>query len=112
MLSYSQSDTVLTYRQKEVHNMFISKDTTSLTWTIDTIQYQVPFEIKLTKKSIAVDGYGTFKIDSVKKSEDGDYFNYYCPNKIQFNFAAGNAYLLYPMVARKSKVIVFYISSQ
>jgi len=110
LVGYSQSDTTLTYRQKEVHNMAFSKDTGSMTWNIDTIKYQVPFEIKITKKKIAIDGYGTFRVDSVKRSEEGDYWNYYLPNKLQFTFVVGNAYLIYPIVNRKSKLIVFVIN--
>ena len=87
--------------------MAFSKDTNSLTWKIDTIKYEVPFEIKITKKKIEIDGYGAFRIDSVKKSQDGDNLNYYLPKNIQFTFVVGNAYLVYPMANRKSKLIVF-----
>lgn len=106
-LAFSQLDTTLTYRTKEVHSMVFSNDRESLTWNIDTIKYQVPFEIKITKSKIAIDGYGTFKVDSIKRSEEGDHWNYYLPNNLQFTFVVGNAYLFYPIVNRKSKLIVF-----
>jgi hypothetical protein len=127
LFGYSQLDTTLTYRQKEVHTMAFSKDTSSLTWKIDTIKYEVPFEIRIQNPAellftnpdgtlwkttkipgyVSIDGYGSFKVDSVKKSSEGDYLNYYLPKNIQFTFVVGNAYLVYPMANRKSKLIVF-----
>ncbi len=107
VMGYSQLDTTLNYRQKQVHNMTFDQYITDVTWNIDTIKYDVPFEIKITKKKIEIDGYGIFLVDSVRKSEGGDYSNYFLHNGHQFTFVVGNAYLAYPIVNRKSKLIVF-----
>jgi hypothetical protein len=110
-LLYSQPNINLTYHTKEVHTIgWRSPDSTS-SWRIDTIKYGVPFEIKLTNKSVVIDGYGTFKVDSVKQKYDSPYWNYWLTGGKQFALIENEGFLNYPTVNKKSKIIVFYIDS-
>lgn len=110
LISYSQRDTVIVYKTKEVHSIAWKSNDSTLSWKIDTIRYRVPFEIKITKKNIAIDGYGPFKIDSIRRHEGSAYINYRLPKGIGFTWIERYAYLEYPISKKKSKVIVFYIS--
>lgn len=111
LMGYSQSDTIVTFRVKEIHNITLYADTT-IKWTIDTIKYNVPFEIKFTKKKISVDGYSAFTISKFEMRSHGD------GSKYRWYLFSNGAYLMwtlsaviieYPAVKRKSKMLVFNI---
>lgn len=109
LFGYSQPSSNITYRTKEVHTIGWRSDTATSSWRIDTIRYSVPFEIKLTDKSVVIDGYGTFKVDSVKQKYNSSYWNYWLSGGKQFALIENCGYLNYPTVNKKSKIIIFYI---
>jgi len=111
LFGYSQPTLNITYHTKEAHAIGWKADSTTSSWRVDTIQYSVPFEIKLTNKSIVIDGYGTFKVDSVKQKYNSPYWCYWLKNDIQFALIEKYGYLSYPTVNKKSKLIIFYIDS-
>jgi hypothetical protein len=112
VFGYSQPNINLTYHVKEVHTIGWRSDTTTFSWRIDTIKYGVPFEIKLTSKSVVVDGYGTFKVDSVKQKYNSPYWNYWLNGGKQFALIENEGFLNYPIINKKSQIIIFYIDSQ
>lgn len=99
----------LKYYTKEVHTITWKSDTETV-WKIDTISYSVPFDIVINPQSLVIDGYGTFKIDSLKMPDNSPYNRYYLPNGVQFAWIERFAYLTYPVVNKKSKIIAFYIN--
>ncbi len=101
LLGYSQADTTLTYRTKEAHNINWKNQDTASQWKVDTIEYQVPFEIKISKKSLVIDGYGTFKIDSARFPPQSPYMRYYLPKGVIFCWIEKYAYLTYPIVNKR-----------
>lgn len=123
IFSYPQVDRPMTYHTKEVHTIGWRSDTTTSSWRIDTIHYSVPFEIKqqyaymplrdgsvkLVDSSLLIDGYGLFKIDSVKQKYNSPYWNYWLAGGKQFALIEKIGYLNYPTVNKKSQIIVFYI---
>lgn len=109
ILSYSQFSGTFTYKKKEVHTIGWRTADSISSWRIDTIHYGVPFEIKLTNKSVVIDGYGTFKVDSVKQKYDSFYWNYWLSGGKQFVMIENYGYLNYPVVNKKSQIIVFYV---
>lgn len=109
ILGYSQPSGTLTYHTKEVHTIGWRSDTATSSWRIDTIKYTVPFEIKLTNKSIVIDGYGTFKVDSVKQKYNSPYWNYWLSGGKQFALIENYGYLNYPTINKKSQIIIFCI---
>lgn len=111
MLACSQSDTIITYKVKELHNIVLGADT-SIKWTIDTIKYQVPFEIKFTKKKIMVDGYGSFNVSKYELRGDGEaprYRWYKLSNGAYLMWVLNVVIIEYPLAKRKSKMLVFNI---
>lgn len=109
LMGFCQRDTIITYHTKEVHTInWVTNDSTK-TWKVDTISYSTPAELKLTKKSIIIDGYGSFKVDSVKTPEQSLYWRYYLPGGVIFSLIEKYAYLTYPIVNKKSKILVFYV---
>lgn len=112
ILAYSQPNINLTYHTKEVHTVGWQSDTTTSSWKIDTIKYEVPFEIKLTSNLVVIDGYGTFQVDSMKQKYNSPYWNYWLKGGKQFALIENYGYLNYPTVNKKSKIIIFYIDSR
>lgn len=109
LIGYAQPSGSLTYKIKEVHAVgWRTADSTS-SWRIDTIRYSVPFEIKLSNKSVVIDGYGTFEVDSVKQKYNSPYWNYWLSGGKQFALIENYGYLNYPTVNKKSQIIVFYV---
>jgi hypothetical protein len=109
VFGYAQPNATLTYKTKEVHSIgWRTPDSTS-SWRIDTIQYNVPFEIKLSNKSVVIDGYGTYRVDSVKQKYNSTYWNYWLSDGKQFALIENYGYLNYPTVNKKSKIIIFYV---
>ncbi len=109
IIGYCQPSANITYHIKEVHNIgWRTADSTS-SWRIDTIKYSSPFEIKLSDKSVAIDGYGSFKVDSVKQKYNSLYWNYWLSGGKQFSLIENLGYLNYPTVNKKSQIIIFYI---
>jgi hypothetical protein len=110
MLGYSQLDTTLVYRQKEVHSIIIKADSSGLSWAIDTIPYLVPFEIKFNKvkKTIAIDGYGTYKVAEYSLHQSG-YHAYKLSNGGEVGYIAGSVIWTWPISRRKTKTIIFKI---
>lgn len=111
LLGYSQLDTTLAYRQKEVHRISIAADTASLTWVIDTIKYIADFEIKFNKakKSIAIDGYGTYKYIEYFSHSSSGRPTYTLSNGGELSWFAGSIIWVWPIVKRKTKTIIFQI---
>lgn len=111
LMGYSQLDTTITYRQKEVHSVNIGADTASLTWVIDTIKYSVGFEIKFnkTKKTIEIDGYGTYKYLEYYLHPSSGRPTYTLTNGGELSFYAGTIIWVWPIVNRKTKAIIFEI---
>lgn len=114
LMGYSQLDTTLSYRQKEVHGINIGADTASLTWTIDTIKYNVGFEIKFNKakKSIAIDGYGTYKYLEYFLHPSSGRPTYTLANGGELSWIAGSVIWAWPIVKRKTKTIIFEIDGR
>lgn len=112
IIGYCQPNVNVTYHAKEVHTIGWKTGDSISSWKVDTIRYSVPFEIKLTSKSVIIDGYGTFKVDSTKQKYNSPYWNYWLKNDIQFTLIEKYGYLNYPTVNKKSKLIIFYIDSQ
>lgn len=108
-IALAQRDTIITYHTKEVHTINWVNNDSSKTWKVDTITYLTPAELKLTKKSIVIDGYGSFKVDSVRTPEQSLYWRYYLPGGVIFSWIEKYAYLTYPIVNKKSKILVFYV---
>lgn len=106
---YSQVGGILTYHTKEVHTISWKNADTTTSWKIDTIRYSVPFEIRLSLDKVVIDGYGTFRVDSVKQKYNSSYWNYWLPGGKQFSLIENIGYLNYPIVNKKSQVIVFYV---
>lgn len=111
LLGYSQLDTTITYRQKEVHNVTIAPDTASLRWGIDTVKYDVNFEIKFNraKKNIAIDGYGTYKYVEYFIHPSSSRPTYTLSNGGELSFFAGTIIWVWPIVNRKTSMIIFEI---
>ena len=111
LMGYSQLDTTITYRQKEVHSINIGADTASLKWVIDTIKYTVNFEIKFNKakKSIAIDGYGTYKYLEYYINPSSSRPTYMLVNGGELSFFAGTIIWVWPIVKRKTSTIIFEI---
>lgn len=108
-IGFAQPSLNLTYKVKEVHTIgWRTADSTS-SWRIDTIRYGAAFEIKLSSKSVVIDGYGTFKVDSVKQKYNSPYWNYWLSGGKQFALIENYGYLNYPTVNKKSQIIVFYV---
>jgi hypothetical protein len=112
-MGYSQLDTTITYRQKEVHSINIGADTASFRWVIDTVRYSVDFEIKFnkTKKSIAIDGYGTYKYLEYYINPSSSRPTYMLSNGGEVSFFAGAIIWVWPIVKSKTKTIVFECKS-
>lgn len=131
LFSYSQSDTIVTYHQKEVHTITYKADS-STTWVIDTIKYSAPFEIKFSKGSsqtfldeagnaymgmvpakISIDGYTTYtvtkhEIHGVNDRNPG--FHYYqLSNGAKLTWIEKWLILDFPVVNKKMSEIVFTI---
>lgn len=109
--SFSQIEKTITYKVKYVHNVAVKTDN-SITWTVDTISYHVPFDIKLTKKSVSIDGYGTYKIAEYQlRGEPGElqYPWYKFTNGIYLWWVNKIAIMEYPLSEKKAKTIVFDI---
>jgi len=111
LLGYSQLDTTLSYRQKEVHSINIGADTASLNWVIDTIKYSADFEIKFNKakNSIAIDGYGTYKYIQYFLHSSSGRPTYTLSNGGELSWIAGSVIWAWPIVNRKTKTIIFEI---
>lgn len=109
LMVFCQRDTTITYHTKEVHTINWGNNDSTKTWKVDTVSYSLPFEIKLTKKSIAIDGYGSFKVDSIRTPDQSLYWRYYLRNGVIFCWIEKYAYLTYPIVKGKSKILVFYV---
>lgn len=108
-IALAQRDTTITFHTVEEHTInWVTKDSTK-NWKVDTIKFDKPFELKLTSKSIAIDRYGTFKVDSVKTPEQSLYWRYYLPKGVVFCWIEKFAYLTYPIVNKKSRILAFYI---
>lgn len=110
LMGFSQLDTVLDYRQKIVHSSVIKADTVE--WKADTIPYDLVFEIKITSEKIAIDGYGTYKISKhelhgVDSSPGYHYFE--LSNGTKLTWIEGAVVWEFPVVKKKSKLIVFEI---
>lgn len=108
---HSQPVMTLAYKTKEVHNITVINDTT-WNWKVDTIKYSLPFEIKCTTKSIAIDGYSSYKITAYKdKSHEGTRIDYWeLSNGTNISmFDKGLMYWNYPVVKGKTKIIYFKI---
>lgn len=109
LLSYSQNDTTVVYFQKEVHSITLGNDT-SFRWTIDTIKYEKPFEIKFTKKKVSVDGIGDFKIAQyeLRKEIDGFEYRWYKFSNGAFLIWMLNVISIeYPVANKKTKSLFF-----
>lgn len=108
-LGYSQVSGVFVYKTKEVHKIGWRDSGSTSSWNIDTIRYHVPFEIKFLQGKISIDGYGTFKIDSVKQKYNSPYWNYWLSDGKQFALIENYGYLNYPTVKKKSQIVIFYL---
>ena len=113
VLGYSQLDTTLTYKSKEVHAIIWKNDSATLSWKTDTINYPVSFEIKFTKKKIAIDGYGTYSIlkHEIHGAIDGlpGYHYYDLTNGTHLTYLENWVYWEWPIVKKKTKMVVFII---
>jgi len=109
IFAFSQPMANITYHTKEVHTMAWRNADTTTSWRIDTIKYGVSFEIRLSLDRVVIDGYGTFKVDSVKQKYNSPYWNYWLPGGKQFSLIEKIGYLNYPIVNKKSQIIVFYV---
>lgn len=110
-MGYSQLDTTIIYRVKEIHNITLGGGT-AIKWTIDTIKYDARFEIKFTKKRIYVDGYGSFGVNKYETRGDGGdlrYRWYALSNGAYLMWVLNVVIIEYPMVNRKLKTLVFNI---
>lgn len=123
LMGYPQFVGNLTYKSKEVHSItdikylvpssdgigFIEMDSTN--WKIDTINYSVPFEIKITAFKIAIDGYGTYNVSAWKdKSHEGTKIDYWeLSNGTNICKIESLMYWNYPTVNHKSKIIFFQL---
>jgi hypothetical protein len=114
-LAFSQLDTTLTYRLKEVHTIAYKNDSVTLSWKVDTIPYAVPFEIKFSPTKIAIDGYGTYKI--VKHEIHGStpipqargYDYYELSNGTTLTYIEKWIYWSWPIINKKTKMVIFII---
>lgn len=113
VIGYSQLDTTLTYKTKELHSITYKNDSATLKWTVDTIRYHVPFEIKFTKKKIAIDGYGTYAIrkHNIHGAIDNlpGYNHYELSNGTRLTYMENWVYWEWPIKNRKTKMVVFII---
>lgn len=109
LFGISQPSINLTYHTKEVHKIGWKTDTTTSSWHIDTIGYAGAFEIRLSIDKVVIDGYGTFKVDSVKQKYNSPYWNYWLKGGKQFALIEKYGYLNYPTINKKSQIIIFYI---
>lgn len=107
-MGYSQFVGSIVYKTKEVHSITYIDDSTT-NWKIDTINYSVPFEIKITSSKIAIDGYGTYGITAWKdKSHEGTRIDYWeLGNGTNLVKIESLMYWNYPVVNHKSKIIFF-----
>lgn len=121
VFGYSQLDTTLTYRQKEVHNIVIKADT-SVLWGIDTTKFQSIGEIKFnkSKKTISIDGYGVYKVSKheihgvieAHLPEHGrieGYHYYELSNGSKLTWIANAVIWDLPIVKKKTKTVIFEI---
>jgi len=105
IMGFSQLDTSLHFRQIEVHSIVIKPDSTTLTWSVDTIKFKSPGgEIKFQKRvrvypvlgeilqdssvigvelyayyfatSISIDRYGTYKVSKSEMHGVGKQYQY------------------------------------
>lgn len=122
MLAHSQLDTIVTYRQKHVHNIVIRADSSQLSWNADTINYATHFEIKFNKakKTIAIDGYGTYKVSKYEihgaiephLPEHGKipgHHYYELSNGSKLTWIANGIIWEWPIVKKKTQTIIFEI---
>lgn len=110
-VAHAQLDTIITYRQKEVHTISLGPDAASLKWVIDTVRYNVNFEIKFNKakKSIAIDGYATYKYLEYYINPSSSRPTYMLSNGGELSFFAGTIIWAWPIVNKKTKTIIFEI---
>lgn len=111
LLAHSQLDTTITYKTKEVSSIVVMGDST-VSWKTDTIPYDLLFEIKFTSTKIAIDGYGSYKIvkhelHGVDSSPGYHYFE--LSNKTKLTWVESAVIWEFPVVNKKSKLIVFQI---
>jgi hypothetical protein len=113
-MGYTQLDTTLTYRQKGVHHLSISADTTTISCKIDTIKYAVDFEIKFnkTKKTIAIDGYGTYKYVGYTPTQSLLAHSYQLENGGEICWVNGSVIWASTLVKRKATTIIFEIKKR
>lgn len=121
MLAHSQLDTIATYRQKHVHGIVIRADSSQLSWKADTIYYTASFEIKFNKakKTIAIDGYGTYKVTKHEihgATPDFDlspgYHYYELSNGSKLTWIENAILWEWPFVNKKSQEIIFEIDQR
>lgn len=113
LMGFSQLDTTITYHKKEVHSIAINPDSSTLSWKIDTIKYDLLFDIKFTFTKIAIDGYGAYKITKheihgVIDSLPG-YHYYELSNGTKLTWIENAVLWEFPVINKKSKLIVFQI---
>lgn len=90
-------------------------DSTTIKWTIDTINYATAFDIKLnkSKNTIAIDGYGTYKI--TKQEIHGAIDSvlghpyYELSNGSHITWIEKWMYWEYPFINGKSKMVIFVL---
>jgi hypothetical protein len=100
----------LKYQLKEVHNITMLPDS-NVKWSIDTIKYHVPFEIKFTKTKVSIDGYGNYTITKYEdRSHEGTQIDHWkLSNGSTITRFETLMYWEYPFVKGKAKTIFFKI---
>lgn len=113
VIGYSQLDTTLVYKEKEAHAIAYMNDSVTLSWKIDTIKYQVPFDIRFTKTKVYIDGYGTYSITKHElhgiNERNPGYHYYELSNGTKLTWIEKWVYWEWPIVKRKTKMVIFVI---
>lgn len=110
-VGFSQFLGRVTYRTKVVYNITFKKDSTTKSYTLDTISYSVPFEVLFTTKSVAIDGYGTFPVVQYYRNGNFDaWFHHYILKGGTFvTIGQKVMYLVYPISNLKQRTVMFDI---
>jgi len=110
-MGFSQFLGRVTYKTKIVYTKYLKADSTLKSYTLDTIRYNVPFEVTFTQKSVMIDGYGSFAVESYRKNGDANsvFHHYKLKNGNYVTIGEKNMYLVYPLVKLKYQIVMFEI---